>query len=108
MAKLKKTSKPDAKESAQIQAEDLAYPNEERPVLEYSDFVRLDASPDGVIFSFGQTHPSRKTINITHEIIIPLRVASALHNILGDQLNSVLERIRIIKDKGQSDEKKKR
>lgn len=107
MPKEKKIEKKSEKKIGGLSPEVMTYQNQERPALEYSDFVRLDASPDGVIFSFGQTHPRRKTINITHEIVVPLRVAGALHNILGDQINSVLERIREIQDLGQSDETKK-
>jgi len=93
MTQMKKTAKSKGKKGELAEPEDLTYPNQEQPVLEYSDFVRLDASPDGVIFSFGQTHPRRKSFNITHEIIVPLRVAGALHNILGDQLKNVMKRI---------------
>jgi hypothetical protein len=107
MAKSKASDKGAANKAAGKRPDALTYPNGDKPAIKYCDFVRLDSSNDGVMFSFGQSHPRRQSFNILEEIFIPWRVCASLHKILGDQLDVVMKQIREIVGEDEQDEKSK-
>ena len=107
MAKSKASDKGATDRIADKKPDELTYPNGEKPAVKYCDFVRLDSSNDGVMFSFGQSHPRRQSFNILEEIFIPWRVCASLHKILGDQLDVVMKQIREIVGEEEGDEKNK-
>lgn len=57
--------------------------------IEYSDLVKIASGTDGILFSFCQTTPHGDEVVITNDILLPVRVASALHSLLGAQLNAI-------------------
>ena len=72
----------------------MNYVGPESPAIEYADFVKLSTSSNGVLFSFGQTHPERQGITITYEVLLPVPVSYSLRDILIEQLEALAQRMK--------------
>jgi hypothetical protein len=75
-----------SKSKPRSKAPRVVYASSERPAIEYADFVRLSTGPNGIVFGFGQNHPTRKEVSLTYEVLVPYDVAARFHNILTEQL----------------------
>ncbi len=78
----KKIKKPDkSKESFYINENVLNY--------DFSDFVKINSSPRGLIFAFGNWCPEKKKFGIFKEILLPFDVAEALSKIINNQMKEL-------------------
>lgn len=52
----------------------------------YSDYVRVNSNPRGMLLSIGKIHPVEQKALISQEILIPFDVAERLQEIIKNQL----------------------
>lgn len=57
----------------------------------YSDFVRINSSQRGMLFSFGKVHPELDKVVIINEVLLPLDVAFSLKRIIEDHIGKYVK-----------------
>jgi hypothetical protein len=86
------------------QEEKYFYINDEAKEMEFSDFVRISSYPHGLILRFGRYHVDEKAFGIFRSIILPFPVAGAMSGIVKEQLEDLVNRGLVIKEKpGESE-----
>lgn len=58
---------------------------------DFSDFVKLNSSPRGIILSFGKWCPEKHKFGIFEEIMLPFDVAEALSEIIKQHMKKLEE-----------------
>jgi hypothetical protein len=67
------------------------YLNEEAKNWDFSDYVRVTASPRGMVLSFGKFIREDQKYGIFKEIILPYDVADSLIRIVQKQFNQLID-----------------
>ncbi|RKX26104.1 MAG: hypothetical protein DRP45_04430 [Candidatus Zixiibacteriota bacterium] len=81
----------------------LVYADGDTPPIEFSDFVKLAPGSHGILFSFGQSHPYRKEVTLTYEVILPFATSASLYQILGEQLQKYSDLIQQLESSQEND-----
>lgn len=73
-------------------SEDFFYLSDEVRNFAFSDYVRINSYPRGLVLSFGKRHPEDGKYILFQEILLPFDVAVALREIIGEQIDNLVSR----------------
>ncbi|MCK4856458.1 MAG: hypothetical protein KAT58_00655 [candidate division Zixibacteria bacterium] len=78
--------------AASKKSKEYIYPGDRCGEYLWSDYVRVNSGPRGILLSFGQFHPEVGKYQIIKEILLPYEVAISLRTIIGKQIDALTEK----------------
>ncbi len=87
-----KTNKEAKDNPKQMAKPEFEYINEDVKNYAYSDYVRLNSFPRGMLLSFGKMRPEDGKFIVFQEILLPFEVAVSLSTIIKVQIDELISK----------------